>query len=350
MDIHYLLISWYLKNHRPLPWRQTKDPYLIWLSEIILQQTKVDQGLPYYYRFAEAFPTVKHLANATEDEVLKMWQGLGYYSRARNLHATAKMVSNTLGGIFPDTYDALLRLKGVGPYTAAAIASFSGNHAHAVVDGNAIRVLARLFDVDIPVNTAPGRKTIEALADKCLSAKDPGIHNQAIMELGALVCTPANPACMQCPLSAKCIALRNKSVLLRPVKKAKKKPTQRTMHYIVIESDGHVLFKKRIEGDIWQGLHDFPEADSANETDPMAMARMAETKLAPLKMAFIPSAPHKSYIHLLTHRRIEAHFWKFESADEVPDNSIYLKVAKGDIDKLPVPRLIHKYLIDSGLI
>ncbi len=208
MNVSNTLIKWYLLNHRELPWRSSTDPYIIWLSEIILQQTRVDQGLPYFNRFVDKYPTISHLAKAPEDEVLKIWQGLGYYSRARNLHATAKLVHQQYAGVFPSNYDQIKALKGVGVYTAAAITSFAFNQPFAVVDGNVYRVLARLFGESTPIDTTTGKKLFAELANDLLNKKTPGIHNQAIMEFGATLCRPASPDCHICPFNGQCIALR----------------------------------------------------------------------------------------------------------------------------------------------
>jgi A/G-specific adenine glycosylase len=221
------LISWYLKNKRDLPWRHTKDPYRIWLSEVILQQTRVNQGTKYYLKFIEAFPTVEDLSNASEKKVLALWQGLGYYSRARNLHAAAKDIVQNYNKEFPSNYASLIHLKGVGPYTAAAIASFSFNEAKAVLDGNVFRVLSRIYDIDTPINTPKGLREFEEASRALLNLSDPATHNQAIMEFGALVCTPKAPKCHSCPFTLECNAYKNETVLQRPVKIRKKKVRSR---------------------------------------------------------------------------------------------------------------------------
>src|SRR5690554_730198 len=229
MEIKLELILWYLKNKRNLPWRNTTNPYYIWLSEVILQQTRVNQGLEYYLRFIDEYPNVKRLSNAKEDDILKMWQGLGYYSRARNLHAAAKYITNELDGAFPTTYKEILKLKGVGPYTAAAISSFAFKLPHAVVDGNVNRVLSRVFNIDTPINSTQGKKQFQEIADACLSHSQPDIYNQAIMELGATICKPTNPDCENCPLLYKCISRKENTISLRPVKIKATKPVVRYM-------------------------------------------------------------------------------------------------------------------------
>ena len=259
MEISQILQFWYDRNRRDLPWRRTRDPYLIWLSEIILQQTRVAQGMDYYLKFAERFPDVAALAAASEDEVLKLWQGLGYYSRARNLHTAAiQVMEGECRGQFPSRYSALSRLKGVGPYTAAAIASFSADEPVAVVDGNVYRVLARLFDIPTPIDTTAGQKEFQALATQLLDPQHPGLHNQALMEFGALQCTPLSPHCDTCPLSGKCLALANRTVGERPVKAGKVKVRERRLHYYLFKYKDTLWVHQRGSGDIWQGLWEFP--------------------------------------------------------------------------------------------
>ena len=228
------IIAWYDQNKRDLPWRNTKDAYLIWLSEIILQQTRVDQGMDYYLKFAKEFPTVKHLAKADNEKVMKLWQGLGYYSRARNLHTTAKIISEKYHGKFPDEYSDILSLKGVGNYTAAAIASFAFNKPYAVVDGNVYRVLARVFGIESPIDSTQGKKEFETLATELLDRKKPASHNQAIMELGALQCKPVNPDCSICALNTMCFAYSKKRINELPVKAKKTKVRNRYFNYIVL--------------------------------------------------------------------------------------------------------------------
>lgn len=350
MDTDEELILWYLDHKRDLPWRNTKNPYLIWLSEIILQQTRVNQGLAYYFDFSESYPTVSDLAAASEDEVLKKWQGLGYYSRARNLLATARKIQMEYNGIFPDTYTAILKLKGIGPYTAAAIASFAYKLPHAVVDGNVSRVLSRLFDLEIPINSTDGKKKIDRLAEACLSQSKPDLYNQAIMELGALVCTPSSPDCKNCPLEAKCLSHARGTVEKRPVKIKSKKARIRHIDYAVLESDNGILFKRRNKKDIWQGLHDFKEMEGMLEPAEKYITKALIEEFPSLKMEVLPLAPEKEYTHLLSHQRIQARFWRYKISGNLIDNSVYFSVPKQDIESLAVPRLIHKYLEDSDLV
>lgn len=283
MQISSILRDWYQSNHRELPWRQTHDSYRIWLSEIILQQTRVAQGLDYYLRFVEHYPTVNDLAQAPLDDVLKLWQGLGYYSRARNLHKAAQLVCERFfddrgEARFPTAYADLLRLPGVGPYTAAAIASFSSGEAVAVVDGNVYRVLSRLFDIATPIDSTEGQKLFQVLAQEQLDPQHAGEHNQAIMEFGALQCTPASPDCSRCPLSDQCAALAAKTVDARPVKAGKVKVRERHLHYYLFKYKENLWVHQRQAGDIWQGLWEFvPEEllpssllDSSDHSSPLA--------------------------------------------------------------------------------
>ncbi len=301
-----LLLDWYKSHQRDLPWRNTRDPYKIWLSEIILQQTRVQQGLPYYQRFTEKYPTVQDLAQAPDDEVLRLWQGLGYYSRARNMHQTAKEVAAAHGGKFPSTYQGLLSLKGVGNYTAAAIASFAFGEKVAVVDGNVYRVLARTAGLAADIAGTAGQKAFAHLAASLVPDSDPGTYNQAIMEFGALHCKPANPECMFCPFGNFCHAKARGMQQLLPVKQKKNKPKKRVFHYLVFVNGGTLLMGKRPAGDIWQGLYDFPLAESAAQDFESLCQEGVLPQAAITATSFLESVgPFK---HLLTHQHIAAYF------------------------------------------
>lgn len=257
------VLQWYQPTARPLPWKAIKNPYYIWLSEIILQQTRVEQGLPYYNNFVEKYPTVVDLANAPEDEVLKLWQGLGYYSRARNLHASAKLIANKHQGVFPKTYAEILQLKGVGAYTAAAIASFAYGLPHAVVDGNVYRVLARYFGIDTPIDSTVGKKEFAKLAQQLLPEDQAAKYNQAIMDFGATQCTPKKPLCTTCPMQSGCEAYQNDTIAELPYKSKKLKHKQRYFYYLVIHTPAGIYLRQRGEGDVWQHLYDFPLIETA---------------------------------------------------------------------------------------
>jgi A/G-specific adenine glycosylase len=265
MNFQPEIITWYLNNKRDLPWRNTSDAYIIWLSEIILQQTRVEQGLPYFNRFLNAFPTVQDLAAASESEVLKLWEGLGYYSRGRNMLHTARAILERHDGIFPTQYDTLINLKGIGDYTAAAISSFAANESRAVLDGNVFRVLARYFGIDTPINSPAGKKTFSALADELIQRQNASVYNQAIMEFGALQCKPKSPLCETCPLRQGCFAFNHKQTQQLPVKLKPAQKRVRHFNYFVAEQNGQVLMKQRAAGDIWQQLYDFPLVETSAE-------------------------------------------------------------------------------------
>lgn len=305
-NLTHHLIHWFDHNQREMPWRLNKDPYRIWLSEIILQQTQVKQGIPYFNKFITAYPTVNSLALANEDELLKMWQGLGYYSRARNLHFTAKYVSNNLQGIFPTNYSDLLKLKGVGEYTAAAIASIAYNEPVAVLDGNVVRVLSRLFEINETVQSAAGLQKFRFYANEILNKTHPGVHNQAMMELGSLVCKPTQPLCNICPIYEHCSAFLHKSIVNFPVKKKKIKVKNRYLTFIVpcIE-DGKTLLVKRTGNDIWKNLYTFPCIETEAEWDMNHMNVLME-RMHDMKKAEIGAI--KKSRHVLTHLIIHATF------------------------------------------
>ncbi len=338
------IINWYLKHKRDLPWRETREPYKIWLSEIILQQTRVDQGLSYYIKFLNLFPDVESLAAAKEDEILKAWQGLGYYSRARNLHFTAKRVVQEFGGEFPKTAGGLLALKGIGPYTAAAIASFCYGEKIPVIDGNVIRVISRLFAIEKACDTPDGKHELEVYSKELIEGLDPGIFNQAMMEFGALQCTPQNPDCGNCPLSANCLAYSIKKVGEFPHKKKKTAVKEIWFYYFVIHHGNDVFIKRRNEPGIWRGLYDFPIKVSDVEwtSDAAIDAFISESDF---KGDFEIRSVSEAYIHILSHRRIHAKFiemrltkvWKNK-----PDH--FLKVAQKNLMDYGVPRLIERYL------
>ena len=344
--LHDTLINWYAENHRDLPWRHHPTPYQVWISEVILQQTRVNQGYEYYLRFIERWPTVAHLAQASEEEVLKMWQGLGYYSRARNLHQCAKQVVELYGGDFPSDFNKLLKLKGVGNYTAAAIASIAFNLPHAVVDGNVYRVLSRLFDIDSPINSNEGQAVFAQTAEQLLNREQPGLHNQAMMEFGALQCTPKNPACLHCPLQAQCLAFAHQTVLQRPVKLQKLKVSTRYFNYLVIRIEDKLYLRKRSGNDIWKNLYDFPCVES---TTPMTVEEVVSTEQFQQLIEGKPFTITKTspiFTHKLTHRTIMAQFIEIKLDKEllrIETKDLILTPEK-DLGLYPIPRLIDLYL------
>ena len=343
------IIKWYSLNPRELPWRETDDPYKIWLSEVILQQTRVAQGLPYYHAFVTNYPTIKDLALAPEEEVLRLWQGLGYYSRARNLHFCAKSVWFEMDGQFPVTYQELLKLKGVGSYTAAAIASFAFGEVQAVVDGNVFRVLARYFGVETDIASGKGKKEFEALANQLIPKDYPGEFNQAMMDFGARLCTPKNPKCSSCPVSSSCFAHQYNMVSDLPVKINKTKVKDRHFHYYVIKCGENWVWKKRGSGDIWEGLFDFPLKESTDQEQTMSMEipLVSERK--------IQSLP-KKYRHILSHQRLNAVFSEIEIGEENLDklenwcnSEGFVLVEEDKIEYLAKPKLIVNFLNDQGI-
>lgn len=324
MEFANTIISWFQENGRALPWRETKDPYAIWLSEIILQQTRIAQGWEYWERFMAQYPKVEDLAAASEDEVLRLWQGLGYYSRARNLHAAAKQIVAL--GKFPDTLEDIKALKGVGDYTAAAIGSFAFDIPAAVVDGNVYRVLSRYFGIDTPINSTQGKKEFAALAQSLIPASDAAAYNQGMMDFGAIQCTPQSPKCLLCPLAETCVALREGRVEELPVKLKTLKVQTRRLNYIYIRCNGEIAIHRRGEGDIWQGLWE-PYNVSGLPALP--------TFEAPLVLKA------KDVKHVLTHRILLADFYLLETKKRplLPDDYIWIK--ESEISEYGIPRLIE---------
>lgn len=342
MFFYKTLINWYLKNNRELPWRKTRNPYEIWLSEIMLQQTRVVQGLPYFLKFTDAFPTVFDLAAADESEVLKLWQGLGYYSRARNLHFTAKYVANELNGVFPDSYKELLKLKGVGDYTASAIASICFDEPAAVVDGNVYRVLSRFFGIDKPINTAEGIKEFKILAQSIIQKEEPGRYNQAIMDFGALHCKPQSPLCDECPLASNCVAFEKNIVSELPVKLKKIKVKKRFFNYLVIVTDKEeTIFTERTGKGIWQGLYQFPliETNSSINVDEL-VSNEDFISLIP-NNAEISLFNPTEVIHKLSHQHLYTKFWIVKINKMQGDFIPWEK-----IDDYPTSVLISNFLKD----
>ena len=341
MKFSNTLIQWYLQNKRDLPWRSTTNPYHIWLSEIMLQQTRVAQGRPYFLAFSAAFPTVFDLAEANEEEVLKLWQGLGYYSRARNLHKTAQYVAWELSGIFPATYNELLKLKGVGEYTAAAIASFSYDEVVPVVDGNVFRVLSRYFDVETDIALASAKKEFAALAFELMPKDNPAIFNQAIMEFGALQCVPKSPNCSICVFNGSCAALQKNKVSQLPVKSKKLKVRNRYFNYLVVADENeYTLIQKRTAKGIWQNLYEFPLIETAKEEGFDHVAEQIQMDyFAENEVVSIMSCNEKSIIHKLSHQHLYIKFWKVSLKGAV-ENGISNEVLK----TFPFPIVIHNFI------
>jgi A/G-specific adenine glycosylase len=342
-----ILIDWYRHNKRDLPWRSSSDPYHIWLSEIILQQTRVSQGLAYYYRFIETFPDVKTLAEAAEEEVLKVWQGLGYYSRARNLHHTARVVVNERNGEFPADYQGLLELKGIGEYTAAAIASIAYNEVVPVIDGNVARVLSRLFGLHEAVNSSSGIKTMKSISQKLISSLYPADYNQAIMEFGALFCKPSNPDCPECPLKHHCVAYQKGEVSFLPVKKVKQSARDHYIYYLALtyiaDKEEHILIHKRVGKGIWKNLYDFPALESSSPMELDEVLKKAELSHTLPESNYLVNSVSPQYSHQLTHMNIRAVFIHIILTDTFfgIDNCQWIN--KKAIVDFPVSRLIEKW-------
>jgi len=341
MIFNKTVTRWYSNNKRMLPWRQTKDPYYIWLSEIILQQTQVKQGLPYYEAFIAKYPSVFDLANANESEVLKLWQGLGYYSRARNLHTTAKHIVSELNGIFPNNYKALLKLKGVGDYTASAIASICFNEVTAVVDGNVYRVLSRYFGIDTPINSSKGIKEFKALAQELIDKKNPADFNQAIMEFGAVQCKPKNPDCNVCPLSNGCMALNKNRIADLPVKIKSAKAKKKYFNFLVfISKDEKTILEKREGKGIWQNLYQFPLVETDIEQNHKAFKKLIKSHQLLKGVPFELALYNKDVIiHKLSHQHLYTKFWIV--------NVDTLNVSGVSVEKIhdfPVPIIIGNFI------
>ncbi len=346
--IRQILKDWYEQNKRDLPWRNTDDAYKIWISEIILQQTRVNQGYNYYIRFIERFPNIKSLAEADEQEVLKYWQGLGYYSRARNLHKAAKTVVSKFNGKFPIAYPDILSLSGIGEYTASAISSFAYNQPYATVDGNIFRVLARLSADDTPINTTKGKKIFTDLATNLLDKKNPGLHNQAIMEFGSMQCTPASPACELCPLNMYCEAYRLNMVTQLPVKQGKTKVTNRYFNYFFIINNGHTYLQKRTDKDIWQNLYEFPLLESEKA---MSLKEVLESEFFTqlfCKKDITVNSTSKSFRHILSHRIIHAEFYTIVVKEIESENlRNYQKIKLEELSHYPISRLTELFLEEN---
>ncbi|MGF1559909.1 MAG: A/G-specific adenine glycosylase [Flavobacteriaceae bacterium] len=344
MAFSRIILKWYSENKRLLPWRSTKEPYKIWLSEIILQQTRVAQGTPYYLRFVETFPTVHDLSGASEEQVLKLWQGLGYYSRARNLHATAKMVVNDFGGIFPGTYNELLKLRGIGDYTASAIASICFDEPQPVVDGNVYRVLARYFGIEIPINSAEGIKYFKELAREVMDGHSIRDYNQAIMEFGAVQCTPKKPNCLHCPLNTGCVALKNGQIDVLPVKVNKTKVKNRYFNYLVFvlgdkEEAKRTVFQQRKGKGIWQNLWEFPLLESEKTIGLKRVEDYVHQTMGLDEPLNVSRFNDKVMLHKLSHQHLHTFFWIVESKAQI-DGSILIS----EIDNFAVPVLVADFI------
>lgn len=350
MSIANYLLSWYQKNSRDLPWRKTQDPYVIWLSEIILQQTRVEQGMPYFYRFLEELPTVKDFAESDSQTILRLWQGLGYYSRARNMHKAAKLVMQKYGGVFPCRYDELIELPGVGDYTASAISSFSSNEQRAVLDGNVFRFLSRYFGIYTPINSSQGKKEFSALASSLISSEQPGLYNQAIMDFGSLVCKPKSPLCISCELHGDCKAFQQELISELPVKTKAKASRNRYFNYFILEHSGEFVLTKRPEGDVWADLYEFPLIQSDHMLAIDELYALSEFQaIFPEGVTLEQIGPEVK--HVLSHQNIFARFYRVHfQGSKIEKNPQWNYYNSDKMDKLAKHKLIFtfikKYLVD----
>ncbi|ALL08527.1 A/G-specific adenine glycosylase [Pedobacter sp. PACM 27299] len=348
MSFQREIVKWYSINKRELPWRDTTDAYVIWLSEIILQQTRVEQGLPYFQRFLQNYPTVDDFANATEAQILKLWQGLGYYSRGRNMLFTARQIQENYGGVFPQKYEELVQLKGVGEYTAAAISSFSANESRAVLDGNVFRVLSRYFGIETAINSTEGKKEFTALANALIEGQNPSIYNQAIMEFGALQCKPKSPDCVSCPVQSSCYARANDRVNVLPLKLKKLKKRTRYFNYFVCQDGENLLVKKRIAGDVWQELYDFPLIETEKN-----YLETHESFLSELKNNFGSDcliSPITQQKHLLTHQTIYVQFFVLDNYIINFKKDAEIKwVSLAEFEELPQPKVIANFMNSNSI-
>jgi A/G-specific adenine glycosylase len=341
MDFSTELVYWYNDNKRDLPWRKTTDAYIIWLSEIILQQTRVEQGMPYFYRFAEKYPTVTAFAAAHEDEILRLWQGLGYYSRGRNMLKTAQLVQEKYNGVFPVSYNELIKLKGIGEYTAAAISSFAANEVRAVVDGNVYRVLARYFGVDEPINSPKGKKMFQKIADEVLDKARPAMHNQAMMEFGAMHCKPKNPACGICPVRIGCIAFKTNATTYLPVKINKVKVRERFFNYMLISDGKKILMNKRDDSDIWANMYDLPLVET---TELMEIDELLQLPQMDVFGKNIALKDNSAIIkHILTHQHLYIRFLILQDFPEnLKENWFYADV--DNLKNLALPQRVFIFI------
>lgn len=341
------LIKWYKKNKRDLPWRKETDAYKIWLSEIILQQTQVIQGTSYYLKFIEKYPTINKLADANEDEVLKLWQGLGYYSRARNLHTTAKVLESNYGGKFPSSYDNIRALKGIGDYTAAAISSFAYNLPYAVVDGNVYRVLSRLFGIETPIDSGQGKKEFQTLANELLDKENSAQHNQAIMEFGSQYCKPNNPDCQQCIFRTRCFAYKTQNISELPFKAKKVKISNRFLNYVVLfDENNDILLNKRTENDIWKGLYEFLLIESDKQlSTPQLLAKSKLKAITDKRMNLLYTS--KLYKHILSHQHLYAKFYVIKTTGAF--TKMQKKANLNNLTNFAFSRLTEKFINDNDL-
>jgi len=346
-EFHKILTDWYKQNKRDLPWREKNGPYYVWISEIILQQTRVDQGTDYFLRFIEKFPDIQSLAGAPEIEVLKVWQGLGYYSRARNLHVAARQVLNEFNGTFPQTYADLKKLKGIGDYTASAIASISFNLPYAAVDGNVYRVLSRIFGISTPIDSTNGKKEFTNLAMELIDQQNPGTFNEALMEFGALQCTPRNPGCNNCPFQDQCVALSHAEVSRFPVKTNKTKVRHRFFNYLYLEHEQSIFLERRETRDIWQNLYQLPLIETSNALTTEELLSDKKFKTMFHNSAISIESVSAEIIHLLSHQKLHVRFIGITTSATLADSN-WIKIKPEDVSDYPIPKVIDNFLMEKN--
>ena len=345
-EFHKILTEWYKDNKRDLPWRINNDPYSVWISEIILQQTRVDQGTAYFIRFIERFPNLGSLANAPENDVLKIWQGLGYYSRARNMHVAAQQIMNDFNGSFPKTFQTILKLKGIGNYTAAAIASIAFGLPHAAIDGNVFRVLSRIFGIATPIDSTKGKDEFSLLANQLIDKQNPGTFNEAIMEFGALQCTPRNPGCTNCPFQSQCVAFLKGEITQLPVKANKIKVRHRFFNYLYLRHEESIFLEKREANDIWQNLYQLPLIESAKLLTIEELISGEQFRSLFNNRTIVIDSIGREIIHLLSHQKLHVRFIEI-SLEHHPLYPEWIKIAPQALAEYPIPKLINNFLMEK---
>ena len=345
-QFHKILNDWYKQNKRDLPWRANNVPYYVWVSEIILQQTRVDQGTDYFLRFIEKFPDIQSLASAPEIEVLKIWQGLGYYSRARNMHIAARQVISEFNGQFPETYDTIKKLKGIGEYTAAAIASISFGLPYAAIDGNVYRVISRIFGIATPIDSTTGKKEFINLAMELINLQNPGTFNEAMMEFGALQCTPRNPGCITCPFQNQCSAFSRNVVTQYPVKTNKTKVRHRFFNYLYLEYEQSFFLEKRVTNDIWQNLYQLPliETSKAISCEELLFSENFRAWFDHSQITI--ESVSAEIIHILSHQKLHVRFIEITTTKPHMDSN-WIKIRPEEVSEYPVPKVIDNFLMEK---
>ncbi|MEI7526835.1 MAG: A/G-specific adenine glycosylase [Mariniphaga sp.] len=346
-EFHKILSDWYKHNKRDLPWRSNRDPYYVWISEIILQQTRVDQGTEYFVRFIAQFPNIASLAGSSENELLKMWQGLGYYSRARNIYVAAGQIMNHFNGRFPDSHNDILKLKGVGDYTAAAIASIAFGLPHAAIDGNVYRVLSRIFGIHTPIDSTQGKREFLELSTFLIDRDSPGAYNEALMEFGALQCVPRNPDCTVCPFQNQCIAFSRSEIAALPVKSIKVKVRHRFFNYLYLKHDKSIILEKREGNDIWQNMYQLPLIESLKSLTVNELAGDEKFRLMFENESIVIETVGGEILHVLSHQKLHVRFFEISTL-EAPKRSGWINIIPEALSEYPIPKLIDNFLMEKN--